>query len=279
MQKAMQRRQKAGQSIHVCVVGCCGKMGREIVKGVLSRPDFQLVAGVDVKEVGKDIGEVLGGQLLGISVRSDLANALKESGAQVAVDFTHPSVVFDNVLTCLDCSVSPVVGTTGWTPEKVDEIDRLAKSKKLPVVIAPNFSIGAVLMMKFGAEAANYFDRVEIIELHHDGKADAPSGTAIRTAESILQARDKPFPEPKVKHPEVLVSGALGGDFHGIRIHSVRLPGLVAHQEVLFGTVGQVLTIRHDTLSREAFVPGVLLAIEKVMMLPSGVTFGLEHLL
>lgn len=267
------------QPIRVCVVGCCGRMGREIVKGVLNRPNLQLVAGVDLQGVGQDLGEVLGGQPIGVTVSNDLEKALKESGAQVAVDFTHPSVVFDNVQTYLQCGVAPVVGTTGWTPEKVAAIDRMAKRRKLPAVIAPNFAIGAVLMMKFAMEAARYFDRVEIIELHHDGKADAPSGTAMRTAELILQARGKPLPEPKVKHPEVMVEGALGGDMQGIRLHSVRLPGLVAHQEVLFGMAGQVLTIRHDALTREAFVPGALLAVEKVLTLPPGVTYGLERLL
>jgi len=265
--------------IKVAVVGACGRMGKEVVKGILSRTDFQLVAAVDVRDVGQDIGEIVGSKPLGIPVSSDLVAALKESGAQVAVDFTHPSVVFENVRKMIECGVAPVVGTTGWTEEKVKAIDRLAKRRKVPAVIAPNFAIGAVLMMKFAMEAAKYFDKVEIIELHHDGKADAPSGTAMRTAELILKARGKPFPEPKVKQPEVLLEGVLGGSMDGIRIHSVRLPGLVAHQEVIFGAVGQVLTIRHDSLSRESFIPGVLLAIEKVLSLPPGVVFGLENLL
>lgn len=140
--------------IRICVVGCCGRMGQEVVKGVLNRPNLQLVAGVDLQGVGQDLGGVLGGQPIGVTVRSDLEKALKESGAQVAVDFTHPSVVFDNVRTCLRCGVAPVVGTTGWTPDKVAAIDRMAKRKKLPAVIAPNFAIGAVLMMKFAMEAA-----------------------------------------------------------------------------------------------------------------------------
>lgn len=265
--------------VQVAVVGACGRMGKEVVKGILSRHNFQLVAAVDVREVGSDIGEIVGSKPLGIFVSDDLKSALKESGAQVAVDFTHPSVVFENVKAMIECSVAPVVGTTGWTEEKVKAIDRLAKRKKVPAVIAPNFAIGAVLMMKFAMEAAKYFDKVEIIELHHDGKADAPSGTALRTAQLILHARKEPFPEPKVKHPEVLLEGALGGEIKGVRIHSVRLPGLIAHQEVIFGSVGQVLTIRHDSLSRESFIPGVLLAIEKVLSLPPGVVFGLENLL
>lgn len=268
-----------GSSIKVAVVGACGRMGREVVKGILSRPNLQLVAAIDIKEVGKDIGEVIGSRTVGIPVSADLVAALKESNAQVAVDFTHPSVVFENVKAMLECGVAPVVGTTGWTPEKVKTIDRLAKRKKIPAIIAPNFAIGAVLMMKFAMEAAKYFDKVEIIELHHDGKADAPSGTALRTAELILKARGKPFPEPKVKQPEVLLEGALGGEMNGIRVHSVRLPGLVAHQEVIFGTVGQILTIRHDSLSRESFIPGVILAVEKVLSLPPGVVWGLENLL
>lgn len=265
--------------IRVAVVGACGRMGKEVVKGILSRTDFKIVAAVDVREVGSDIGEIIGSKPLGILVSSDLKMTLKESGAQVAVDFTHPSVVFENVRTMIDCGVAPVVGTTGWTAEKVKAIDRLAKRKKVPAIIAPNFAIGAVLMMKFAMEAAKYFEKVEIIELHHDGKADAPSGTAMRTAELILHSRGKPFPEPKIKQPEVLLEGALGGEMNGIHIHSIRLPGLVAHQEVIFGTVGQILTIRHDSLSRESFIPGVLIAIEKVLSLPPGVVFGLENLL
>ncbi|MFA0768248.1 MAG: hypothetical protein OXFUSZZB_001576 [Candidatus Fervidibacter sp.] len=254
-------------------------MGQEVTKAVLRHPRLQLVAGVDVRHVGEDVGALLLGQPVGVTVRDDLAKALQESGAQVAVDFTHPSVVLDNVRTCLKGGVSAVVGTTGWTAEKIAEVDRLAKRRRIPVVIAPNFAIGAVLMMKFAAEAARYFERVEIIELHHDGKADAPSGTALRTAELIRQARREPFPPPKVAQPEVLIGGVLGGEMDGIRIHSVRLPGLVAHQEVLLGMAGQVLTIRHDALSREAFVPGVLIAIERVRSLPPGVTYGLENLL
>lgn len=272
----MTRREKR---ISVAVVGACGRMGKEIVKGILNRENLQLVAAVDIREVGRDIGEIIGGKPVGIPVNDDLVTSLKKSNAQVAVDFTHPSVTFDNVKVMLECGVAPVVGTTGWTPEKVKAIDRLAKRKKLPAIIAPNFAIGAVLMMKFAMEAAKYFDKVEIIELHHDGKADAPSGTALRTAELILKALSKPFPEPKVKQPEVMLEGVLGGEIDGIRIHSVRLPGLVAHQEVIFGTVGQILTIRHDSFSRESFVPGVLLAVEKVLSLPPGVVFGLENLL
>lgn len=254
-------------------------MGQEVAKAVLRHPRLQLVAGVDVRHVGEDVGTLLQGHPVGVMVRDDLAKALEESLAQVAVDFTHPSVVLDNVRTCLQKGVAAVVGTTGWTAEKIAEVGRLAKRRGIPVVIAPNFAIGAVLMMKFAAEAARYFERVEIIELHHDGKADAPSGTALRTAELIFQSRRKPFPPPKVAQPEVLLSGVLGGEMDGIRIHSVRLPGLVAHQEVLLGMAGQVLTIRHDALSREAFVPGVLLAIERVLQLPPGVTYGLENLL
>lgn len=254
-------------------------MGQEVTKAVLRHPRLQLVAGVDVRHVGEDVGALLLGQPIDVVVQDNLTKALQESGAQVAVDFTHPAVVLDNVRTCLRVGVSAVVGTTGWTAEKIAEVDRLAKRRKIPVVIAPNFAIGAVLMMKFAAEAARYFERVEIIELHHDGKADAPSGTALRTAELIRQSRREPFPPPKVAQPEVFLSGVLGGEMDGIRIHSVRLPGLMAHQEVLLGMTGQMLTIRHDAFSRDAFVPGVLLAVERVLHLPPGVTYGLENLL
>ncbi|MCS7223022.1 MAG: 4-hydroxy-tetrahydrodipicolinate reductase [Armatimonadetes bacterium] len=271
--------QETSFPVRVAVCGCCGRMGSEVSKALLKRQDLQLVAGIDIKEQGRDIGEVLVGQSANALIYDRIEEAVAAASPQVVVDFTHPSVVVENVKTCLRLKVSPVVGTTGWTEEKVREVDALAKEQGVPMVIAPNFAIGAVLMMKFAVEASRYFDRIEIIELHHDGKVDAPSGTALRTAELIHKGRNRAIAPPKVSHPEVLLDGALGGDFQGIRIHSIRLPGLVAHQEVLLGMPGQVLTIRHDALSREAFVPGVLLAIEKVLHLPPGVTFGLENLL
>ncbi len=270
---------RTGEPIRVIVCGCCGRMGSQVARAIYSEDLIQLVGGVDIKEVGRDLGEVIGVGTKGIPIFPAVAQAIESSHPHVMVDFTHPSVVAENVKEAIRLKVSTVVGTTGWTDEKIAEVDALAKEMDVPAFIAPNFSIGAVLMMRFAAEASRYFDRVEIIEMHHDGKADAPSGTALRTADLIRKSRKRDFPPPKVITPEVLVDGVLGGEVAGVRIHSVRLPGLLAHQEVLLGSAGQILTIRHDTLSREAFVPGVLLAIEKVRTLPAGVTVGLENLL
>ena len=264
--------------ITVCVIGCCGRMGREVVKAVALHEKMRLVAGVDVVQVGEDVGIIAGIGELGIKVRDDLKGALLESGAKVAVEFTHPSATFENAKTCIECGVAPVVGTTGWTEQMLKELSKLCERHNVPAVVAPNFAIGAVLMMKFAAEAAKHFDHAEIIELHHDRKVDAPSGTALRTAEMMLQARGRPFKQPSVAEPEISLPEVRGGLKDGLRIHSVRLPGLVAHQEVIFGGQGQVLTIRHDSLGRESFMPGVLLAIEKVLSL-SGLTYGLENLL
>jgi 4-hydroxy-tetrahydrodipicolinate reductase len=182
----------------------------------------------------------------------DLGDALELAGHDAVVDFTQPTAVHGNARTALEQGVPPVVGTTGMTREQLDDLDALARERALPCFVAPNFAIGAVLMMRFARDAARYLPRAEIVELHHDTKLDAPSGTAKATAQLI------------------------GGD---PVIHSVRLPGLVAHQEVLFGGPGQLLTIRHDTTSRDAFVPGVLLALERLRSLPPGLTLGLEALL
>ncbi|MCS7253284.1 MAG: 4-hydroxy-tetrahydrodipicolinate reductase [Armatimonadota bacterium] len=268
----------ANGEIKVCVVGCCGRMGREVVKAVSAHQRMRIVAGVDLVQVGEDVGAIAGIGEVGIKVQSDLRSVLKESNANVAVEFTHPSATFENAMICIECGVAPVIGTTGWTQEMVSQLRDLCERYGVPAVIAPNFAIGAVLMMKFASEAAKYFDHVEIIELHHDRKADAPSGTALRTAELMLQARGKPFSGPSGGDTHITLPEVRGGSKDGIRIHSVRLPGLVAHQEVIFGGYGQVLTIRHDSLGRESFMPGVLLAIERVLSL-RGLIYGLEHLL
>ena len=193
------------------------------------------------------------------------------------VDFTTPDAVFDNVMTALDLGKRVVFGTTGLDEERLQEIDARARERSLGVVHAPNFAIGAVLMMRFAAEASRFFDQVEIIELHHDQKKDAPSGTAIKTAELIAEARKSRGEVAAVTETEV-VAGARGGEVQGVQVHSVRLPGLVAHQEVLLGLPGQTLTIRHDSFDRASFMPGVLLALRKVGEI-TGLVYGLEHLL
>ena len=199
--------------------------------------------------------------------------------AQVAVDFTTPAAVMDNLRWCLDAGLSVVVGTTGFTTERLDQVRGwLAATPNAGVVVAPNFSVGAVLMMLFAAQAARHFEAAEVVELHHAGKADAPSGTARRTAEQLAAARRDAGLGPAPDATTTSIEGARGADVDGVRVHAVRLPGLVAHQEVLLGGHGETLTIRHDSLDRASFMPGVLLAVREVLRRP-GLTVGIESLL
>lgn len=259
----------------VLVNGACGRMGRAVLKAVAEAENLKLVGAVDVVG-GADAGELAGSGANGIKVETDLKAALTRLQPEVMVDFTRPDVVYDNVMTALQAKVSPVVGTTGLSDAQKADIKKLAEEKDTPAFIAPNFAIGAVLMMVMAKQAAKYMPDVEIIELHHDKKLDAPSGTAVQTAAMIAEVRaahKQGHPEEKEK-----LDGARGADYEGMHIHSVRLPGYVAHQEVIFGGLGQTLTIRHDSLNRESFMPGVVLAAEKVRGL-KGLTVGLDKLL
>jgi len=207
----------------------------------------------------------------------DSLNLLVESSTDVVIDFTHPDVVMDNLKFLVDNGIHAVVGTTGFTDERLDTLRSwLADAPQTAVLIAPNFAIGAVLCMRFAAEAAKFFESVEVVELHHPNKADAPSGTAIRTAHLIAEARKDLPPNPDATTSSL--PGAKGAEVDGIPVHSVRLAGLVAHQEVLLGTVGETLSIRHDSFDRTSFVPGVLLAVRRVHERP-GLTVGIEPLL
>ena len=207
----------------------------------------------------------------------DALSLLTESDTAVVIDFTHPDVVMDNLKYLIDNGIHAVVGTTGFTDERLDTVRSwLADMPESAVLIAPNFAIGAVLSMHFAQKAAPYFESVEVIELHHPNKADAPSGTATRTARLIAAARKDLPPNPDATSAGL--EGARGADVDGIPVHSIRLTGLVAHQEVLFGTVGETLTIRHDSLDRTSFVPGVLLAVRQIAARP-GLTIGIEPLL
>jgi 4-hydroxy-tetrahydrodipicolinate reductase len=237
----------------VGVLGAQGRMGSEVCRAVEAADDLTLVAGVDV---GDD--------------RNPLV------GCDVVVDFTTPDAVMDNLKWCLDNGVHVVVGTTGFNDERLDTVRGwLGSSPERGVLVAPNFGIGAVLMMRFAATAAPYFDSVEIVELHHPHKVDAPSGTARRTAELIAAAREgKPSPDATTQQ----IDGARGAEVDGVHIHAVRLAGLVAHQEVLLGGHGETLTIRHDSLARESFMPGVLLGVRWVVDNP-GLTVGIERAL
>jgi 4-hydroxy-tetrahydrodipicolinate reductase len=262
-------------SARVIVTGAYGKMGREVLKAVHNDPDLSLVGAVDVKS-GDDAGEVIGIGKLGITINSDLAKVIATTKANVLIDFTRPETVMGNMRTAIINGVYPVAGTTGFSSGDLEEIRALCAKHDVGAIIAPNFAIGAILMMKMAVEAAKYLPHVEIIEFHHDQKLDAPSGTALRTAELIKDVRSG----RKQGHPDEFekITGARGGDYDGMRIHSVRLPGYVAHQEVIFGGLGQTLVIRHDSISRESFMPGVVLAAKKAPYL-KGLTFGLENLL
>jgi 4-hydroxy-tetrahydrodipicolinate reductase len=250
--------------IRVGVLGAAGRMGHEVRRAVALADDLQLVAAVDPEHAGEDAD--------GLAIAGSL-DALAD--AEVAVDFTHPSVVMENVRWCLANGTHVVVGTTGLRAEDLDEVRALAERSDANCVIAPNFALGAVLLLRFAAQAARFFDAAEVIELHHDGKADAPSGTALATARAIDAARAGAWSAPGAIGADPTARGA---DVEGIRVHAVRLPGLVAHEEVLFGGPGQVLTVRHDALDRTAFMPGVLLAVRSVAGRP-GLTVGLDALL
>ena len=263
--------------LKILVSGASGKMGSEVIKAVVKENDLKLVAAVDVVQVGIDAGENAGVGPLGIEISKDLKSSLRDSKPDVAIDFTHPNTVLENARTILGAGVHAVIGTTGLSEAALDEIKKLCAKNKVNCIVAPNFAIGAVLMMMFSRTAAKYMPSVEIIELHHDKKADSPSGTAIKTAELILSEMGKKLNKGKASEIENL-EGARGADLNGIRIHSVRLPGHVAHQEVIFGGLGQTLTIRHDSISRESFMPGVIMAVRKICSL-NGLVYGLENLL
>ena len=252
-------------------------MGREVVRAISASADMELVAAIDPSHADSDAGEVAGMSPLGISIQPDLSETLLTVAPSVMVDFTIPSSAMSNIETALKRGTTPVVGTTGLTSAEVERISVLCEETNTPALIAPNFAIGAVLMMQFAAQAAVYMPDVEIIELHHDKKVDSPSGTAVLTAQTITEARRGSTVETPLNLVEK-IPYARGADSEGLRIHSVRLPGLVAHQEVIFGGVGQTLTIRHDSTDRRSFMPGVLLAIRRVRGL-KGLTIGLEHLL
>jgi 4-hydroxy-tetrahydrodipicolinate reductase len=244
--------------LRVAVLGARGRIGAEAVKAVEAAEDMELVAALG---------------------RGDKLETLAETGAQVAVELTTPASVMDNLEYCVGHGIHAVVGTTGWTDERLAQLNGwLAESPETGVLIAPNFSIGAVLTMKFAQIAAPYFESVEVVELHHPKKVDAPSGTATRTAQLIAEARRAAGTAPAPDATETPLEGARGADVDGIPVHAVRLRGLLAHQEVLLGGEGETLTVRHDSLHHSSFMPGILLGARRVVTTP-GLTFGLENFL
>lgn len=256
--------------IKVLINGALGRMGGEVVKKVTAENDLTVAAAVDVKT-----GTItVDGNTY--QVTNDLAAAIKETQPDVVVDFTRPDAVMNNLRTILGMGVRAVVGTTGFTDADLQEVDKLAQENNTAVLIAPNFALGAVVMMKLACEAAKYFPHVEIIEKHHDKKLDAPSGTAIITAQKISEVREKMRqgnPDEKETMP-----GARGADYEGMKIHSVRLPGYVASQEVIFGGQGEILRICTEPINRECYMPGVALGCRKIME-KSGLVYGLDKLL
>lgn len=251
--------------IRVAVQGACGKMGREVVKAVSSAQDMELVGACDVIPADD----------IGVAVEADFESMLNHSKPGIVVDFAKPFVMA-NARGAIERGIAPIIGTTGLTDEELAELTKLSESKGVCAMVIPNFAIGAVLMMRFAAEAAKYMPNVEIIELHHDKKIDAPSGTAIKTAAMIDESRRAAG--VKADEPAGGDDPARGEKIDGINIHSVRLPGLVAHQEVLFGGPGQMLTIRHDSIDRISFMPGVLMAIRYASQ-AVGFVYGLDQLL
>jgi 4-hydroxy-tetrahydrodipicolinate reductase len=274
--------------IRVAVCGALGKMGQEVVRAVLADRQCQLVAAVDHHQAGQPVASVISGttdyeSAQSLQIEPELTTVFSSQSPDVCVDFTHPNQVFSNAMKMIEAGCRPVIGTTGLSPEELAQIETRLKEKQLGGMVIPNFAIGAVLMMKFAAMASKYYDHAEIIELHHNKKADAPSGTAIKTAElmsdALKQAGKTSFVGSEVPEKEIY-SGARGASVGdgAVHIHSVRLPGYVAHQEVLLSGPGEVLTLRHDSMDRKSFMPGVILAVKAVMNRP-GLTYGLEHIL
>ncbi|CAH1218317.1 4-hydroxy-tetrahydrodipicolinate reductase [Paenibacillus plantiphilus] len=263
-------------TIRVAVTGAGGRMGREVVKMVLQDEQLTLAAAVSPSAGPVDAGTLVGLQACGVTVTPDLETALANAQADVLVDFTVPHAVYDITKTAIEHGVRPVIGTTGFTPEQIEELDKLCQSQGIGGLIAPNFSIGAILMMKFAAQASKYMPHVEIIEYHGDQKLDAPSGTSIKTAELISEVRQE-LRQGNPKEKET-IEGARGGHYDGFRIHSVRLPGIFAQQEVIFGGYGQTLKIRHDSYERAGYMPGVNVAVKKVMTY-TGLIYGFEHVM
>jgi len=259
------------EPIKVVVHGAAGRVGQEMVKAVCHEPEMQLVGAVDLKATQDSLALPDGSGSVPFS--ANLGHILSSCQPDVMVDFTIAQATMPAVRLATEKGVNVVIGTTGLSPDDIKEIDRLARAHKVGAVVAPNFALGAVLMMHLAKIAAKYLDYAEIIELHHHLKADAPSGTALTTAKMMAAARGKPFLQPAGKGAE-----SRGQQVEGVTIHSVRLPGLMAHQEVILGGPGQTVSIRHDTINRECYTPGVMLAIKEVVK-RRGLTYGLDKLL
>lgn len=261
-------------AIEVVVNGAFGRMGREVVNAVSNDPDLSCVGAADIRADSDKLA--LPSRSGTVPLSASLSAVLAQTKPNVVVDFSVAEATMTAVRSAAKHRVNMVIGTTGLSAKDLEEIDRLARDGEVGAVVAPNFALGAVLMIHLARTAARFFDYAEIIESHHEQKIDAPSGTALSTAKAMAEARGEPFHFARAQKESL--AGTRGGEVDGVAIHSTRLPGLMAHQEVIFGTSGQTLTIRHDTINRECYMPGVILAIKKVVEL-KGLTYGLEKIL
>lgn len=249
--------------VKVAVCGACGKMGKEVVKAVNEDETLELAAQIDICGCEE--------------VFESIEKALESTKFDVLVDFTQPKSIFENAKYCLNNGISPVIGTTGLSDAELDELKALSEAKNVSCLVAPNFTTGAVLMMMFAAQAAKYFDNAEIIELHHNQKKDAPSGTAVLTAKKMAEVKSN-FAKGNCEEVEIIEGSRGGKSYSDIQIHSVRMPGYIASQEVIFGASGQVFKIRHDSMDRQCYMQGVVLAVKHVAK-NSGFVYGLENIL
>lgn len=275
--------------IPVVVSGALGRMGSQVIKALQGQPDLKLVGAIDTSpdKQGKDIGEAVGLQKLDIAVTSDFEASLCLASQEaknvdsdfpaVLVDFTHPSAAYEHTRSAIAYGVHPVIGTTGISLKELDELSLFAEKSSIGAAVIPNFSVGMVLLQQAAAAASRFYENAELTELHHNNKADAPSGTCIKTAE-LMEELGKNFNKSDLNEIETLPGSRGGLRDSGLRIHSIRLPGLVAHQEVIFGSPGETYTLRHDTIDRSAYMPGVLMVIRKVTKLRN-LVYGLERIL
>lgn len=265
--------------MRIGVFGAGGQMGTTVCRAVADDPELELVSAIDPRLSGIDLSQVTGIVGTGLEISAS-KESLVATKAQVAVDFTSAEVAFENMMWCAKHNIHGVVGTTGLSGSQMEELENAFNKSKANCILAPNFAIGAVLMMRFSEIASIFFDTVDIIELHHDRKVDAPSGTAMETARRVAKFREtsqKPFASDPTE--KTVLEGARGGRYEqGLHVHSLRVRGMVAHQEVILGTLGQTLTIRHDSYDRTSFMPGVLLAVKSVASV-SGLVIGIDELI
>lgn len=263
--------------IKIGVIGALGKMGKQVIKSVLNAEDMELVCAIDVVGAGTDAGFAASGKNCGVIIQEDIEKTLKTNKPDVVIDFTQPNGIFEHVKTYMNLNVKSVIGTTGLSEDNIKDLQELSKKTQTGCLIAPNFSTGAVLLMMFAKQAAKYFNNAEIIELHHNQKKDAPSGTAVKTAQLMAEANNN-FTTGNCNETE-LIKGSRGGTASAnIHIHSVRMPGYIASQEVIFGADGQIFTIKHDTMDRSCYMAGVLLAARHVFN-NNDFIYGLDNIL